>query len=1051
MIAGGIATAVIIHKVNSNSNAISEITFQTEKRIYHAISKIEKDLRDNIQSIHEGKVQLIQSLEKSRNDNYQKLAEEFVDKWDESRLQFIQDNKNLVRKSLEGISTLEGQIKELETSISNDVDNLSEEAQKMLAEQQEFKELLKGYPPQLLNSISTIGDYIKAQKQQLGNIIAEKLETITERLEAIKRISQSDKQEITELLRSSVDPVIDCLKRITRDTTQSREDHESFAALINKDYNTLLNFSEYSQEKTLAIKKLFQELQDNSLKTTELNKYLENGKEGIQRIIETSLSTIQKDIYASVCGIKHIEDKISELEKNLQSISSIMANTSTPEILVEPRPGTENPSKEKEPEPESRKADTVKEGIDPIPSTGFSGSQQPFLLEKPVPIQGPSTPSEEQPLHIPSYGRDPLPNIGEIINGEKVKPDPRKRGGRRPGSKGTPNNEEAKRVFPEMYCIKRAGRWEVILKLPKQILKLTQRNLADITINKEPVRFDPRRGECLINKLETECAVTSDVYHSSHKQFGNGEYLLFKLRKKGAGDARFVEKYSDGVYLCIVPEDFSVDRSRSCVEHITPEKVSIPGHLVHFFNPSPEKGIFFHKPDGKILEIPTYFQKFSLEGNKLAFVTEEDFFINELPAIVSNVPRYWNQVDQIVLRHEIAGEYRPKEVIIPADEGERKRIILPKSMKTRGGHFSVLLYNKCTDLIESHPFYFHRDIASIETSGYAPYAEKTPSEIYMKISHTPGMVFTPLDKVTSQNVEYETKQGETSIVFPQCPEIQTFQWKIEQEDSDTVSFSFDFPGFYWSIGNCQNPGRLTKEQIELSFKDLKATAGKMLYVQAPGDADKFRAILQYSNSIRRKMNFNSETGFWEINISVLGQKIVAEKKEYANRRIPLVISFYKQDGFHQKHIGNFIEKRICKYCGEKIPADQLKQHFKENHIKEIFNENFRETSYEELKAIDKSLPEAIYKCPYCPFYSKKDGYENPNDVICKHIQEKHHGEVISFTPVSDVTEIRENVLTHLCETWRCKICAKDFTDQEEMLRHLFKKHLNSLLDDTKEV
>jgi hypothetical protein len=127
---------------------------------------------------------------------------------------------------------------------------------------------------------------------------------------------------------------------------------------------------------------------------------------------------------------------------------------------------------------------------------------------------------------------------------------------------------------------------------------------------------------------------------------------------------------------------------------------------------------------------------------------------------------------------------------------------------------------------------------------------------------------------------------------------------------------------------------------------------------------------------------------------------------------------------------------------------EMAQHIVSHHAEEFFCQ----LEYEELRNLNRDLPRAIYKCPYCdnpPFYSESGDLSNPTSKICHHMDSVHRHREVQFRVVTGVEEIRENILQNLPRLFKCKSCRKRFNKEpsnSEMTDHLFMSHRNELYE-----
>ena len=123
-----------------------------------------------------------------------------------------------------------------------------------------------------------------------------------------------------------------------------------------------------------------------------------------------------------------------------------------------------------------------------------------------------------------------------------------------------------------------------------------------------------------------------------------------------------------------------------------------------------------------------------------------------------------------------------------------------------------------------------------------------------------------------------------------------------------------------------------------------------------------------------------------------------------------------------------------------------------HHVESLHVDDFfQPLSYEEMRVRVPSLPPGIYKCSYCDFYVASDDPASPTSTVISHIDKdcpdvpRGRGPVsVRFRIISDVDEIRENVISDLQRIHKCKLCGShlDEATPRDMVQHLIENHRN---------
>ncbi|GEM_PF-7101914 len=654
--------------------------------------------------------------------------------------------------------------------------------------------------------------------------------------------------------------------------------------------------------------------------------------------------------------------------------------------------------------------------------------------------------NEEKTREVADEGEPEPESEGELEEGTR-RIEPVRRGGQRLGYTREAG-PAGKRECIDILCLKRGALWEVVGRIPKRVLRYS----PTLFQNNEKVFWGETFGELPITCLKgiLRCEWTRQGFQEKiEREFGQEGFLLFKILRGGTL-SKMVSEHSAGDYICIVPWDYTREERISGRPFESPEPCSIDGARVHFFQTSPRNGIAFRRPDGSILKVMSSWQEFHFEGSTSPYLSgpngEPVFFLNP-PAIVAVQDACWNNVEKIVIRSDIEGERREKQYFYPG-MGKSRPITIPEGLESQGGHFTVLLYDRHDELLESHPFAFHKGFKGIDVEGYDPIGVSESSrEIRIELSHSlgcaPVLGKTDLDSF----IEIESKMEETTILLSVVPECETLNWKIRPGNPDEMRFQTHFPSFWWGIGRDLSDLILGKQVLDVGPETIRPGRGWKLFVRCPETVSNLKACFFVKGFDQHRLHKGE--GFWSIGMDELGAVIALNPAKFSEIRTPLFLSFEYRGESKKIHLADYLNRKKCAFCEEKLTKGEMKTHLKEKHEDDICNKFFRELTYDEIAEADRSLPAKIYKClfPGCPFYLKvsyEDALENPTSGILNHFEREHRGKQPSFRPVTSIEEIRDNLLSTLCETWRCEICGADFIKREEMLEHALKEHFDRL-------
>jgi len=628
--------------------------------------------------------------------------------------------------------------------------------------------------------------------------------------------------------------------------------------------------------------------------------------------------------------------------------------------------------------------------------------------------------------------------------------EPVRRGGQRLGYTREAG-PAGKRDSIDILCLNRGTLWEVVGRIPKRVLRC----LPSVFENNEKALWGKSYGELPITRLKgtLRCEWTRQGFPETiEREFGQDGFLLFKIMRQGTL-SKMVSEHSAGDYICIVPWNYTREERISGRPFENPEPCSIDGARVHFFHTTTRSGIAFRRPDGSILKVMSSWQEFHFEGSTSPYLTgpngEPIFFLHP-PAIVAEEDACWNNVGRIVIRSDIEGQRRERRYFFPGT-GKARQIRIPEGLESSGGHYTVLLYDSHDELLESHPFAFHKGLRGIDVGGYDPFGvSELNRTLTMNLLHFAG--YEPVLESTelSPFIEIESGKQETTVLISISPECETLNWKIRPGKPDEMRFQINLPFLWWGIGKEMTDLILGNQPLEVVLKTIRPASGFKLFVRVPVTASNLKARFFAAGFAQQRLHKEEE--FWAIEMAELGAAITLNPAKFAESRTPLVLSLEDGEKAHKIHLADYIVRKKCVFCEEKLAEGEMKTHLKEKHEDDICSEFFRELTYDEIAEADRSLPAKIYKCtfPGCLYYLKvsyEDALENPTSGILNHFEREHRGKQPSFRPVMSIPEIRENILSTLCETWRCEVCGEDFTSREEMLKHAMTEHLDRLATD----
>lgn len=597
-----------------------------------------------------------------------------------------------------------------------------------------------------------------------------------------------------------------------------------------------------------------------------------------------------------------------------------------------------------------------------------------------------------------------------------------------------------RRLKPEIICWKRERQWIPAVEVPEEYF---EGSILAVLQNGESLTQDDgsREGYRSLKEACGQVVVrwNKDEVVEEHQIALEGNYLLFKLSGQHQNQGRRVKSSSSGSYLVIAPEKWQRDATFSGPPPVTPETVSLIGYQAHFFKL--EKGgderIAFRTPEGKSVVIESKASRFELVGTCLNDVTEGmgPLFGERLPQVRALEDQAWKGVVTVVIGEEGSGQGSWRKPFSPTSEGTQQE--LPHEVAARKWWWYFLrFYDHNDDLIESLDFRFVRALKEIRIHqpSYLP-PENGHRPVRVEFLHDLGCAVQPADGLTS--IQIEGEDGQTILTISPDPTYDETRWLVNSEDGTKVEVTILVERLWWAVEDeDKEPSKWEDQPLTLPRDDFAATSEKALWLRIP----------------RRRWVDKVLVGFEQLkarpyDVKVTEKTVCIPIRDFGDaqeiRRVgitPLNLWFYRQGITYTGTPCELIVKVGCRTCDFMASKEEdMFHHVESIHIDEFF----RLLTYEEMRDRIPSLPFGIYKCSYCNFYVVSDDYRNPTSTIIRHIEKVHRGGV-RFRIISDIDEIRENVISDLQRIHRCKLCSfhLDEATQRDMMQHLMKNHRN---------
>lgn len=558
---------------------------------------------------------------------------------------------------------------------------------------------------------------------------------------------------------------------------------------------------------------------------------------------------------------------------------------------------------------------------------------------------------------------------------------------------------------PEIICWKKERQWILAVEVP-EILRANS-NLKVLQNESSLTEDESQEGYWRLEQIDGCVVVRWNEDAPTKIEIGKKGYLLFKL---SGNEGRRVKSPSSGSYLVVVPNNWKCDDALE-----TTEPVSVSGYQGYFLvvGNNDNRKIAFHTPKGKSVEIRSESARFELVGNQLNDASERvgPLFGENPPRIRALDRRAWEDVKTIVIGVEGRGRKKWRKDFAPEpDSGEVDQALPSKLANQKGGWFFVRIYDKNDDLVESIDFRFLRDLKDIKTPCSLLPSGGRHKPAIVKFLHEPECAVQPADRLASSDwMKYA--DGKTVLTIPRDPICDNTRWRVGTERGPKVEVTILVERLWWALGEEHNePSRWTDKVVTLRRDDFLATSDKTLWVRLPRQRWAREVRIGFEES--RARPYPIKVTEKAVAISLRDFEGAPERGKIGKSSLSLWVC--PQGTTYEGVVCEVVVKAACKFCDFLASTEEdMLRHVESHHMDKFF----QPLTYDEMRKLNPSLPPGIYKCSYCDFYVRSDDVKSPTSTICRHIEREcpkvdhSKGPVqIKFRPISNVDEIRENVI-----------------------------------------
>ena len=638
----------------------------------------------------------------------------------------------------------------------------------------------------------------------------------------------------------------------------------------------------------------------------------------------------------------------------------------------------------------------------------------------------------------------------EARGGER--PLPLKRGGRPRGPTEQFKIEQLlgtklRSLKPEIVCWNEGWKWIDGIEVPEEL------EILSIAQNEELLEHD--NADELRYRLKHAEGAVKIIWTGGEKDIplvgGKRNYLIFKMRKDWKGLGRLVKRPSTGYYLAIVPQGWKLDEEVSGHASVAPENIQLDGYKVHFFYQKQSTVMCFITAIGDRIRVESGGPRFQLVGREIGDASEDmgPLFGEQLPRIKTLNEKGWSDVGVIVVGEEGSGrnKWRTQSV---TQVGAKEQKVPEEIANRRGGWYFVRIYDNNDNLLESMDFRFLTALNDIriESSDFLPGPNRYDN-VTVQFLHQTGCKAELVDEDIQHALKIRRESGKTIVTVPPKPDCDKSHWILRDGDTE-IEITVLVERIWWTVGVMGVvPTNWVDKPIILSRKHFTAISEKTLFVRFP--CPRFVKEIDVGFYRSKSRSYQVEVEKKEVAIPL---RDFCDAEEIQNPKEECLFQIFI-DSKDKIYSAPLLQIRIsfrCKNCEFITSSEQEAL----SHIAVHLSDLVPHLSYEELyKRSSGSLPRKIYKCGYCPCYVSADDPDNPTSTICQHIEHycqkaAREGEKVKirFSVVSDVKEIRENVITNLPHIYQCRMCGKEFQgdNREVKLNHLKENHKDELYE-----
>ncbi|MDA8217192.1 MAG: hypothetical protein M0Z94_06180 [Dehalococcoidales bacterium] len=607
---------------------------------------------------------------------------------------------------------------------------------------------------------------------------------------------------------------------------------------------------------------------------------------------------------------------------------------------------------------------------------------------------------------------------------------------------------------PEVICWECGRVWMLGVELPNgrpygQTLCIRQGG-------KELSRDPYRKGRWLANSVNDPVIVTSNGNGGDEgcvTQLSEAHgCLLFKMNSQDDGEGRLVASYTRGCYLAVVPEDWRRDEALAGPPSVSPQPVNVAGYRGHFFDIPSGPGEFtiaFRTSSGQTIVLERRAPRFEVVGTMV-----EDAGEGVGPLLGGDPPRIrsttsetvWQEIGTVVVGAEGRGRRRWRTSFNP-DPGASEQDLPNDVARRKSGWYFVRFYDLNDEFVESLDFRYVAGLREIiAPGGLSLLSKEGYSPAGVEVRHEPDIQVRPARK-SMPGIETRRTDFGTEITIPSDQAADVTNWTVGPSDSRAVTVTLAVRRIWWALSETDHPPAVWScKPVEVPRDSLSAVSPITLWLKLPNSHWAEQYLVGFGRETARR--YRPEGGSSNVCVPLRDFADAPEAGLILGRHdLAIWLVAGREEG--RVVLGSVLTGLHCRLCGQEVRNEtEALAHIRTSHL----DESYDLLTYAQLHKLERRvrlrlgvpeyLPPEIYLCKCCDYYIAAGNIQNPTGTIYKHSKEKHPGERVRFRRVTDIDEIRDNVIRNLPKVHRCKQCDVLLANptQQALAQHLYDEH-----------